>query len=220
MTGLLCGRRNWSLNCKSIMKDEEIVKKFGGNYRADKNTFKMGIDRRITVEIAKRFKGLRVLETCTGGGFSTIALARVARSVSTVEINRAIQNQAKENIKQAKCSNKVTFILGDVMNKNIVDSLPPFDAAFLDPDWADNGQDHIYRFINSTTRPPADKLFKKILHYTKNIALVLPPVIPKNEFANLPALELQNIYLDGELVLFCLYFGTLMYTNTETKLII
>ncbi len=39
-------------------------------------------------------------------------------------------------------------------------SLPPFDAAFLDPDWALSGPSHVYRFQRSNTRPPADMLLQ------------------------------------------------------------
>jgi len=200
------------------MNKERIYKKFGNYFHADEITFKMGIDHRITKEIARRFAHLHVLETCTGGGFSTIALAREAQSVTTVEINKTIQDQARENVKRAGLLDNVSFIVGDVLNEKILESLLPIDAAFLDPDWADTAQDHVYRFINSNTKPPADILLKTVFKYTKNIALILPPYIKKNELTDLQAFELQNIYLDGELVLFCLYFGILMYENKETNL--
>ena len=35
---------------------------------------KFGINQRFTAEIAERFRNWRVLETCTGGGFTSIAL--------------------------------------------------------------------------------------------------------------------------------------------------
>ena len=70
------------------MDKNKIYKKFGGHYLADDQTFLMGIDIRFTDHLAYRMKDLIVLETCTGGGFSTISLAKYAKHVYTVEIDR------------------------------------------------------------------------------------------------------------------------------------
>jgi protein-L-isoaspartate O-methyltransferase len=78
-----------------------IRTKFRGDYIADERTFVMGIDFRLVSHIAGRFENLTVLETCSGWGFTTIALARVAKHVVTVEINRAHQNQARRNVATA-----------------------------------------------------------------------------------------------------------------------
>jgi hypothetical protein len=71
------------------MDTAAIRTKFRGDYVADERTFVMGIDFRLASHIAGRFANVTVLETCTGGGFTTTALARVARHVVAVEINRA-----------------------------------------------------------------------------------------------------------------------------------
>jgi hypothetical protein len=200
------------------MDQNEVLNKFGGLYNADENTFKMGIDQRITKQIAKRFKNLHVLETCTGAGFSTISLAQVAKKVSTIEINQSNQKQAKQNVQISGHSHKVDFILGDVLDENILVNLQKIDAAFLDPDWNDIGFGHIYKFRNSNMQPPADILLNTVLNITPNIALILPPFISEKEFDELIDFELQKIYLNDELVLFCIYFGSLIDTIGESKL--
>jgi tRNA1(Val) A37 N6-methylase TrmN6 len=81
--------------------------KFGLDYLATERTFTMGIDRRFTAEMATRFCRRRVLETCTGAGFTTIALARVAAHVVTVEIEPAHQVQAKHNLAMAGLADRV-----------------------------------------------------------------------------------------------------------------
>jgi predicted O-methyltransferase YrrM len=81
-----------------------IRAKFGNDYMADDHTFKMGIDLRFTTHMAGRFHGRKVLETCTGGGFTTIALARVAARVITVVIDPSNQAQARKNIRKAGLS--------------------------------------------------------------------------------------------------------------------
>jgi len=63
----------------------DVREKFGGDFIATERTFRMGIDRRFGECVGERFKFPKVLETCTGGGFSTIALARAADHVVSVD---------------------------------------------------------------------------------------------------------------------------------------
>lgn len=199
------------------MDREAIRAKFGEDYLATKQTFKMGIDRRFTAEMARRFYGRRVLETCTGGGFTTIALARVAALVVTVEIEPAHHAQAKRNVTKAGLSDRVQFMLADVMDEETWNRLPPVNAAFLDPDWAEGGPAHVHRFVNSSTQPPADALLERTFSATPNVALVLPPTVNVCEFGTLPAHERQKLYMDGTHELYCLYFGELAISLGETE---
>jgi len=202
------------------MDSEKIYKKFGDYYIADENTFIMGIDHRIAKKIAKRFYRKIVLETCTGAGFSTISLAKEAANVITIDISEENQSQAKENIHISGYSSKVNFIQGNSLDNNIIGSLTNVNAAFLDPDWAVTGSDHIYRFKNSNTKPPADLLLETIFSITKNIALILPPSIKLEELSELQDYEMERIYLDGKFSLICLYFGDLIKKVGESQLII
>ena len=117
----------------------------------------------------------------------------------------------------AGLKDKVTFVLGDVINPATVDKSIRFDAAFLDPDWAVTGDNHQFRFRNSNTQPPADKLLDYISGITPNFALVLPPLINPSEFNGLPEHEMQRLYIDNEHVLLCLYFGDLKLTGGATE---
>lgn len=199
------------------MNANKIRKKFGNDYTADERTFKMGIDQRFTAHFAKRFRGLKVLETCTGAGFTTISLARTASHVFTVEIDQAHQNQAISNVEKAGLTTKVSFIHGSILDQGLLDSLPSVNAVFIDPDWADTDPDHIYRFINSNTRPPADIVLNKIFELTKNVAIVLPPLLDVQELDRLPGHEIEKLYLGESHELFCLYFGELITAFGETE---
>lgn len=198
------------------MNPNAIREKFGDDYAADDRTFHMGIDQRFTTHIAARFRGRSVLETCTGAGFTTIALARVASRVTTVEIDPYHQSQAKKNLQKAGLSESVTFISGDVLDPGLLAGLPPFDAAFLDPDWAITGPDHVYCFVHSNTQPPADALLERILELTDNVAIVLPPLLDTKELAGLPPNERQKLFLGESHELYCLYFGELAVSFDET----
>lgn len=186
-----------------------IREKFGDAYSADERAFIMGIDRRFTVHFAERFGGRTVLETCTGAGFTTMALAKKAKHVITIDIDPEIQARAKANVDKAGLTERVTFIHGDTLDERLLGDLSAVDAAFLDPDWAVTGPGHKYRFIDANTRPPADALLHRIQRVTANIALVLPPFIDACEFEGLPPHEREALFLNGGHELYCLYFGDL-----------
>ena len=194
-----------------------IREKFGDYYIADERTFIMGIDQRLTKHFAERFTGLNTLETCTGAGFTTISLARTAKHVITVEIDGSIQKKAISNIKKAGLSAKVSFLLGSILEKETIKKIPKVDAVFIDPDWAVTGPDHIYRFQQSNTQPPADLVLRSMLKITDNVAIVLPPFISVEEFEGLPKHELEKIYLGESHELFCLYFGDLVRLLGQTE---
>ena len=190
-----------------------IRAKFGMAYAADERTFLMGIDQRFTQCLAERFRDHVVLETCTGGGFTTVALARTAAHVYTVEINGVRQSQAKHNIALAGLDHRVTFLLGDILAEGIWDLLPQCHSAFLDPDWGIHGPDHPPRFRQSTMLPPADALLERVLQHTPNACLVLPPNIDLTELEHLGPHETQKLFLGESHELYCLYFGGLMQSS-------
>lgn len=200
------------------MNPNAIREKFGDDYIADERTFIMGIDQRFTTHFAERFKGLNVLETCTGAGFTTIPLARTAEHVFTVEIKKSIQLQAVRNIEKAGLSTKVSFVHGNILDQRLLNRLPAVDAALIDPDWAATGPDHEYRLIDSNTQPPADTVLNRMFkNITENVAIVLPPFIEAQEFGDLPEHEREKLYLGESHELFCLYFGKLNESSGETE---
>jgi len=199
------------------MDKERIIEKFGNNYTADDYSFIMGIDFRFADHLAKRFKDRFVLETCSGAGFTTISLAKYAKHVYSIEIDNSRLETAKKNSQIAGFEKKITFINGDVMINKILDLIPKIDAVFIDPDWAVSGDNHIYRYLNSNTEPPSDKLLNLINKRTSNISLVQPPYIDKEEFAKLPSHECEHLYLNGRHELFCLHFGELALLKGDSR---
>jgi 16S rRNA G966 N2-methylase RsmD len=195
----------------------DIRAKFGDDYTATEHTYRLGIDRRFSSHFSERFVGRHVLETCTGAGFSTLALARVATCVVTVEIEEGHLRQARANIEKAGLLSKVTFVAGDVLAEGVLDSCGCFDSAFLDPDWAATGPEHIYRFCNSNMHPQADTLLLRIRERTSDVALILPPHLDVAELQVLPPHERELLFLGQSHELSCLYFGGLARASGVTE---
>ena len=191
------------------MDVDEIRMKFGAAYRANERTYRMGLDCRFAAHFAERFRGKVVLETCGGGGFTTIALARVARHVFSVDIDGTVQEDARHNVSLAGVAAAVTFLRSDAFEVDLRSLSPRVESAFLDPDWADSGASHRYRFIESTTRPPSDTLLEHVMSFTANVTLIQPPFIPELAFSRLPRHETEYLYLDGAHELYGLHFGSL-----------
>ena len=200
------------------MDPTAIRAKFGDDYAGNERTFRLGIDIRLARLIGERYKGRTVFETCTGAGFTTIALAEVAKHVVTVEIDPGHQAQARANILRARLLDKVTFVQGDSLSEPVLSQVRASDAAFLDPDWAVTGPNHICRFRHSNMLPPADTLLEKVLARTEHAALILPPSIDLAEIEDLPRHELQRLYLGESHALYCLYFGALATSSGDTEL--
>ncbi len=202
------------------MDKKAVISKFGANYRANKLLYKMGIDYRFADHIAKRFIDRIVLETCTGGGFTTIALAKKAKHVFTIDIDAERLKDAQYNVSLAGLAGKVTFICNDIFKVDIKSLPQTIDSSFIDPDWADTDQKHVYRFAKSTTRPPSDSVLDFILRYTSNVTLVQPPFIKEEEFCNLEKHELEKLYLAGNHELYCIHFGELAETVGNSQFMI
>ena len=199
------------------MHPNAIREKFGDDYIADDRTFVMGIDIRFTAHFAERFKDQKVLETCTGARFTTISLARTAKHVFTVEIDRDHRKQAIHNVRKAGLVNRVSFFPGSIFDQTVLNDIPPVDAIFIDPDWAVTGPDHIYRFIDSNTQPPADVLLDSMFALSGNVAMVLPPFIDVRELEGLRAHEREKLFLGDRHELYCLYFGDLISSIGDTE---
>jgi len=199
------------------MNKQLIRDKFGNDYYADEMTYKLGIDIRFTDHLALRFKGLTVLETCSGGGFSTIALAGYAKHVYSFDIDKARINDARKNAKIAGVAANITFIHDDIFNITKTKIMPEIETAFADPDWADTESNHEYKYIDSNTKPPSDLLLKFLLKITSNVTLIQPPYIRINEFSRLPDYEFECLYMNNTPALYCLHFGELAQRKGKSE---
>lgn len=199
------------------MDADKIIDKFGSKLIVNDDTFRMGINIKLTDHLAKRFTNKVVLETCTGGGFSTISLAKYSKHVYTFEIDKSRLEDAKENCKRLEIDHKVTFFNTSVFDVFSMDIIREINTAFIDPDWNNLNENYIFRFHKSMTIPPSDEIFNKVMSITKNISLIQPPFIEKKEFESIEDHEFERLYLNNELALYCLHFGELIKIKGDSE---
>ncbi len=202
-----------------MLNRNEVLDKYGKtSYEVDEDTFHMGIHHLISDHVAKRFKGSDiVLDACVGGGFMTIALSKYIKKIIAVDIDKKHLTQAQANVQFSTNSSKITFVEGDILEK--IKYVGPFDAAFLDPDWARPGEDktvHVHELRDM--EPSGTILFDEVSKITKNICLRLPKEFDILKLKDFPAHEVQSVYLEAKLKFFCVYFGKLMVKAGETEL--
>ena len=197
----------------------KIIEKFGKEYQVNEETFIMGIHYLLGNHIAQRFKGYNVvLDACCGAGFMSIALAKYVEQVIAVDINPKYLEQAGNNAKIAGVYSKIKFMLGDILNKEILNKIPQIDGAFLDPDWSAFGMPKLIHTSKlSDMQPSGDKLFAEINKRTQNIALRLPREIDLSGLKTLSHHELEKIYLDDDFKFYCAFFGKLVKMVGDTE---
>jgi 16S rRNA G966 N2-methylase RsmD len=191
------------------MKKNDIIEKFGSPLIVNDDTYILGIDVKLSDHLAYRFKDKIVIESCAGGGLTTINLAKYAQHVYTFEIDKNRCMDVKKNCRKMGIDNRVTIFNQSVYEINRMEIKDKINAAFLDPDWNNRIENYKYQFKNSMTQPASDELLKMTMKITKNITLVQPPFIDETEFSGLALHEFEQLYLNNELALYCLHFGTL-----------
>lgn len=164
------------------------------------NTLLYAISPRLGHHFAKRLAKKTVLECCTGAGFLTIELSKVASHVYTIEKDAKSSKAAQHNISLSGRKEHVTFICGDVFDEKTFSAVPKVEAAILDPVWGES---------ISNMSPPLKELIHLVEKFTENIACILPPDIDEKSMRFFETDEIESLYLDGKKALLCMYKGNL-----------
>ncbi len=152
---------------------------------------------------AKRLKCGTIVDLGCSVGMQSIAFAKQCNKVLAVEIDRRKLRYAQENAKILGIGN-VEFILGDVLDNNIISKLKEADMFFCDPERLPEESE---RRID-TIRPDPRLLLEK---YPDDIAMEFPPQISRVDFD----CEKEYLSVYGQLNRLTLYFGKLKKTDVS-----
>ena len=159
------------------------------------------------------------IELCCGVGITAIQLAKKMGRITAVDINRKRINDAKKNAKKYGVEDRIKFIVGDVLDCNLLKNLPA-DVAFLDPDWAAGGTGESIRHVhvNSVdhTKPSMRKMYILTKQYiTPNIVIKVPKNFAFEALSDFGCCRLENIAYGGEVQFKLAYFLKDIMENNE-----
>ncbi len=159
---------------------------------------------------SERLKCSIIADLGCGIGFQTFAFAKTCRKVYAVELDVRKLEFARKNAAVLGLKN-IKFILGDILDLQIISSLADAEIIFCDPE----------RLPEETTRelgkikPDIRHLLDKYQEITPNIALEFPPQIKEIPFR----CEREYLSVHGKLNRLTLYFGELMKAERSAVLL-
>jgi len=159
----------------------------------------------IAHHIAKQLRKFNnAVELCCGVGTISIQLAKIIPKVYGIDINNKKIISAKNNAKMYNIENKTQFILGDVLNKQLLKKIKA-EVSILDPSWTTS--DGTYAKGPEFTTPNLTKLWELIeINITKNIVIRVPPTFTKGILNKFGVCRVENIYWNDILKFKIAYF--------------
>jgi len=118
----------WNMRYSLFSKFDEARVDASGLYTMVKETF--------ALEMAKKARGPKVLDICSGIGSMSVAFARIGKHVTAVEIDKKRVAMAKHNARLYGVADQIDFRSEDITDEATLQSLPEdIDTVFLDPPW-------------------------------------------------------------------------------------
>ena len=120
-----------------IMDDETIddLDLNGIKVIQKKNAFRFGVDAVLLANFAKIPKGASVIDFCTGTGIVPFILAgkTSASFINGIEIQENMVEMAQRSIMYNKLEKRISFISGDLKDKELLNTLPKVDVVTVNP---------------------------------------------------------------------------------------
>ena len=120
-----------------IMDDETIddLDLNGIKVIQKKDAFRFGVDAVLLANFAKIPKGASVIDFCTGTGIVPFILAgkTSAAFINGIEIQENMVEMAQRSIRYNKLEKRISFISGDLKDKDLLKTLPKVDVVTVNP---------------------------------------------------------------------------------------
>ena len=226
--GIIIAKKKYSIFGFSRRNVLDLLKLRFPNYKekvsllsGDKEALFMGSWEKETEYLSKYTSPERVLELCSAAGLRSIILAK-QHQVVAIENNLQRINAARKNARLFSCSNKITFILGDVCNKKLLISLGDFSTIYIDADWRKNMKDPIKKqSLNPfQTTPRTDKLLYLVrtIFPKSSIILKISPFVRAKDLQRLGFCKIEEVYIDNKFLSYNVYFSPKIKENSYTQI--
>lgn len=141
-------------NYKEMIKEDETLDDLqlkGINIIQKKNGFRFGIDAVLLANFAKVKNNARVIDLCTGTGIVPFIIAGKtnAKDIVGIEIQDCFVEMAKRSVKINELDDRVSFICGDLNDKEMLKKIGRADVVTVNPP---------YKIMNGGIKNPEDIL--------------------------------------------------------------
>lgn len=181
--------------------DFDIDKKFSKAIKADEDAYYMSCPEEVSKHIANKLSNFNsAVELCCAVGITSIQVAKKINKVIGIDIDEKRIKNAKENAKMYGVEKKVEFIVGDVLDVNLIKKIKA-DVAIIDPDWSVEGINKSIHVIDiDDTQPSIREIFNLTKKYiTPNILIRVPKTFNVNTLSDLGQVRLEEIFLGDKL---------------------
>ncbi len=156
------------------------------------------------------------VELCSCIGINVIQLAMIFDKVVGVDFDEDRIEKSFKNAELYGVSEKTDFILGDVLDENLLKKIKA-DFAVLDPEWSTRKFDRSTHVSDiDMTKPNLRKMFdltKK--HITDNIIARVPATMSFEALGQLGFCKLENIIINDEVIFRIAYFSSEIKKNQK-----
>ncbi|MDD4901524.1 MAG: methyltransferase domain-containing protein [Patescibacteria group bacterium] len=195
-----------------------MKQKFSKDIFADQDAYYMSCPEVVGQHIANQLSRFSsAVELCCAVGMLAIQLAKKMNKVTAVDIDRSRIDDAKKNAKLYGVDNKINFIVGDVLDENLLKNLSA-EVAILDPDWRiiSGTEKSAHATTLDDTRPSLREMFDLTKRYiTPNIVSRVPKNFTFETLSDFGSCRLENILWGGRVRFKIAYFFDDISENNE-----
>lgn len=194
-----------------------MKQKFSKPIVADEDAYYMSCPEVVGQHLANRLSRFNsAIELCCAVGMTAIQLAKKIGKVTAIDINPIKIDDAKQNAKLYGVEDKIEFIVGNVLNHNLLKNLQA-EVAILDPDWSAEGTEKSAH-VNDIdgTQPNMREMFNLTKRYiTSNIVIRVPKNFTFDILSDFGSCRLENIQWGGKVKFKLAYFLNDILENNE-----
>lgn len=199
------------------MRDEIIQKRnYDSAIQGDELSLKISSYPQTARYLAERLAphGTSIVELCCGVGVSLVEFARRFESVTGVDSNLTVAAAARANVARAGATN-CEVLVGSVDDTALLQQIDADIVAYDIPYWSDHGESLVGR------NPDLKTTLELIrTHITSNIVVYTPPHITYDNIAAISdTFEFQEVWLDGKHDRNFVYFGNLVQSAEQSKVV-
>lgn len=194
-----------------------MKQKFSKSIFTDEDAYYMSCPEVVGQHIANQLSHFSsAVELCCAVGMLAIQLSKKINKIIAVDVDQNRINDARKNATLYGVKNKIEFIVGDVLNHNLLKNLSA-EVAIIDPDWSAEGTKKSVHVNNiDSTQPSMREMFNLTKRYiTPNIVSRVPKNFTFDTLSVLGCCRLENILWGGRVRFKIAYFLDDISENNE-----